>query len=223
MPGMYPDDQVVTIFGTEVRWPGTDPETGKFTNGDFSEHLKKPSFIPAQTVNLILDNLQNFISGLGLDPNNTGTNQLLQALQNKYIPKEETENLGYPLGSCYIQYPDGDTPLEAGLPGDWEDWTARPVMYGLSPTSPPAGFAADFAAHDASIWNLKGDGTVVILETKKYSWPLGYLYNSRRKCGNKLIDDDWEIGYQISTGPYAGMYVWEPYSLAGKFLFNRFV
>jgi len=91
-------------------------------------------------------------------------------------------------------------------------------MYGLSPTPPPAGFEADFIAHDASIWDLNKDDTVATQGTKKYSWPLGYLYNSRRKCGNGLLDDDWEIGYQISTGPYAGMYVWEPHCLGGKFL-----
>ena len=96
MPGMYPEDQIVNIFGTEVCWPNMDPETGKFTNGDFGDPLKKPSFIPAETVNLILDNLQNFIKGLGLNPNNTDPNQLLQALQNKYIKREDAENLVYP-------------------------------------------------------------------------------------------------------------------------------
>ena len=42
MAGLYPDEQIINLFGTDVRWPGLDPETGKFTNGDFSDPYKKP-------------------------------------------------------------------------------------------------------------------------------------------------------------------------------------
>jgi hypothetical protein len=50
MAGLYPEEQTLHIFGTEVSWPGMDPDTGKFANGDFNDPLKKPSFIPADTI-----------------------------------------------------------------------------------------------------------------------------------------------------------------------------
>jgi microcystin-dependent protein len=80
MAGMYPDDQIVSLFGTELCWPGMDPDTGKFTNGSFSDPLVKPSFIPAQTINLIVDNVTNLLTALGADPNNTDLDQLQNAV-----------------------------------------------------------------------------------------------------------------------------------------------
>ncbi|MDR1858669.1 MAG: hypothetical protein LBQ69_04290 [Treponema sp.] len=65
MAGMHPDNETINIFGQDVSWPGVDPETGKFTNGDFTDPLKRPSFIPAETVNLVLDNIANLIASLG--------------------------------------------------------------------------------------------------------------------------------------------------------------
>ena len=82
MAGMYPDNQIISLFGEEITWPGVDPKTGKFTNGDFSNPLKKPSFIPAETINLILDNLTSLITGLGGSPNNTGTDQLTYLIKH---------------------------------------------------------------------------------------------------------------------------------------------
>ena len=75
MAGMYPDNQELTIFGEKVQWPGVD-KTGKFTNGSFSDPLEKPSFIPAETINLILDNLMALIEKLGGTPDNTSIDQL---------------------------------------------------------------------------------------------------------------------------------------------------
>lgn len=75
MAGMYPDNQELTIFGEKVEWPGVD-KTGKFTNGSFSDPLEKPSFIPAETINLILDNLTALIEKLGGTPDNTSIDQL---------------------------------------------------------------------------------------------------------------------------------------------------
>ena len=85
--GMYPNNQTISLFGETISWPGVDPETGKFTNGDFSNPLKKPSFIPAETINLILDNLANFISALGGSPNNTGKEQLKNAIVDALAKK----------------------------------------------------------------------------------------------------------------------------------------
>jgi hypothetical protein len=80
MAGLYPDNQAVSVFGEEVVWPGLDPATGKFTNGSFTDPLVKPSFIPADTINLILDNLAELITALGKTPDNTTPNQLAQAI-----------------------------------------------------------------------------------------------------------------------------------------------
>ena len=80
MAGMYPDNREESIFGEHVEWPGVDPATGKFTNGDFSDPLKKPSFIPAETINLILDNLAGLITALGGTPDNFSVDQLRDAV-----------------------------------------------------------------------------------------------------------------------------------------------
>ena len=77
MAGMYPDNEELTIFGEKVQWPGVDA-SGKFTNGSFTDPLEKPSFIPAETLNLILDNLSTFITKLGGTPDNTSATQLAE-------------------------------------------------------------------------------------------------------------------------------------------------
>ena len=75
MAGMYPENEEITIFGEKVQWPGVD-KNGKFTNGSFSNPLEKPSFIPAGTINLILDNLSGLITKLGGKPDNSSVEQL---------------------------------------------------------------------------------------------------------------------------------------------------
>ena len=75
MAGMYPDNQELDIFGEKVQWPGVD-SSGKFSNGNFQNPLEKPSFIPAETINLILDNLSELITKLGGTPDNTSIDQL---------------------------------------------------------------------------------------------------------------------------------------------------
>ncbi len=75
MAEMYPDNQELDIFGEKVQWPGVD-SSGKFSNGSFQNPLEKPSFIPAETINLILDNLSELIKKLGGTPDNTSIDQL---------------------------------------------------------------------------------------------------------------------------------------------------
>jgi hypothetical protein len=72
---MYPNNQDIEIFGEQVSWPGVDAN-GKFTNGSFQDPMVKPSFIPAETVNLILDNLSSIITKCGGTPNATGLAQI---------------------------------------------------------------------------------------------------------------------------------------------------
>jgi hypothetical protein len=75
MSGMYPNNQTIEIFGEEVQRPGVDGE-GKFTNGSFSNPDIKPPFIPAQSINLVLDNLTELISKCNEAPNSTSAGQL---------------------------------------------------------------------------------------------------------------------------------------------------
>ena len=95
MAGIYPDDESLNIYGQPVTWPGMDPDTGKFTNGDFADPLKKPSFIPAESINLILDNLSELIKSMSEDgPNNQAIDQLVKlftsaATPNKGIVRDE--------------------------------------------------------------------------------------------------------------------------------------
>jgi hypothetical protein len=76
---MYPNNQTVEIFGEQVSWPGVDA-SGKFTNGSFQDPMVKPSFIPAETVNLILDNLSALIKKAGGNPNAVDGGQLAEVI-----------------------------------------------------------------------------------------------------------------------------------------------
>jgi len=78
---------MLEIFGEQIMYPGLDPVTGKFTDGDFSNPLIKPSHIPAASFNLILDNLENLIQAMGFDPNNTDPDQLKNALLQGFAPR----------------------------------------------------------------------------------------------------------------------------------------
>ena len=101
MSGLYPVDQDINIFGEIIKFPsmGTD---GKFTNGDFNDPKKPASFIPAETMNLILDNLEAVIKAAGLEPNNTSLTQLLDALNLMIL------NIVRPIKSFYIQFAEED-------------------------------------------------------------------------------------------------------------------
>jgi len=93
---MYPNEHIIEIFGEQVKWPGLGPD-GKFTNGSFTDPHIKPSFIPAETLNLLIDNMQSVIEAAGLDPNNIEPDQLLRALQelagSGWVGGEGEENI----------------------------------------------------------------------------------------------------------------------------------
>ena len=86
MSGMYPNNQTIEIFGEQVSWPGVD-ESGKFTNGSFTDPMVKPSFIPAETINLILDNLSELIKKCGGTPDSVTVTQLAALLATAASPK----------------------------------------------------------------------------------------------------------------------------------------
>jgi len=105
MSGMYPNEQILEVFGEQVKWPGLGPD-GKFTNGSFSDPQIKPSFIPAETLNLLLDNMQQTIEGAGLEPNNFEQDQLSRALQALGIGRHAATSVigssvaGHTLADC---------------------------------------------------------------------------------------------------------------------------
>lgn len=92
MAGMYPNNKEITSFGKTVRFPGVNAQ-GKFTNGDFSNPDEPPSFLDADTINLIIDNLNSLIAHLGSSANNTSQEQLSAlftsaAVANKAIKRD---------------------------------------------------------------------------------------------------------------------------------------
>ena len=87
---MYPENQEITMGCEVVTYPGVNKD-GKFTNGDFDNPLEPPSFIPAETMNLLLDNVGGFIKGLGGKPNNKDGNQITAAF-NAFIQALKSEN-----------------------------------------------------------------------------------------------------------------------------------
>lgn len=99
---MYPDNQELTLNGEKVMWPGVDA-SGKFTNGNFNDPLVPPSFIPAETINLILDNLAGLVKRSGGTPNNTSLTQLADAIDRRFIQIFQ---------NGYIQWPGMPSPLE---------------------------------------------------------------------------------------------------------------
>lgn len=90
---LYPTEEEITMFGEKMKYPGL--KDGKFTNGSFSDPKQLASFIPAETLNLILDNLGEAIKSVGLEPNNTDIDQLAKVIskvENNPVLSERIEN-----------------------------------------------------------------------------------------------------------------------------------
>ena len=98
-------------------YPGVDA-AGKFTDGDASKGIKA-SHLPAGTVNLLLDNLADFITASGLTPNNTGTDQLRKAF-----------HAAFPIGTIWMY--DGM---------NWKDNVTLPGWYACVPANEDGGAA----------------------------------------------------------------------------------
>jgi hypothetical protein len=144
------------------------------------------------------------------------------------------------VGKVVIQYPDEPSPVEAGYPGNWEDWSARPVMYGLSTTVLPsysmysdladstiASGSRPYALYsepggDSRLYRFKShaDAYTVPDEFDPVQWER-YSANvtivERQKAGNALTDADYAIGTQVASGTYANRYVTEIIVPGGKF------
>lgn len=91
---LYPKDEEIIMFGEKLKFPGL--KDGKFTNGSFIDPKQLASFIPAETINLILDNLEEFIKSVGLETNSESATQLKEALllrTNNVVLSERLEKL----------------------------------------------------------------------------------------------------------------------------------
>jgi len=232
MAGLYPTDEVINMFGTNVNFPGLDPETHKFTDGDFSDPLIKPSFIPAKSFNLILDNLGSFINGLGLEANNTDSDQLIKAIQNKYSTTEWLKDYLFPVGCSYIQHVNDLSPLERNLPGSWELWNARADNYGLTsgtlPNYTTYTSGTNYVIGSYALYHLPGDDYALykaketISNAPKQLDPVKWdkiepsIYVERRFL-QEWTDNDFTIGTQINNGGYNGWHISEIIVPGSKF------
>ena len=163
MGGMYPDNREIEIFGEQVSWPGMGAD-GKFTNGSFSDPMVKPGFIPAESINRIIDNVAGLVASPGGSPDNTDANQLGNAvlrrpekdararergdesvlaetkkLVDKSLAelKEQIRDGEWPVGSLYIQHMNDMGPIERGFPASGRSGATAPTATALFPAPRP--------------------------------------------------------------------------------------
>lgn len=109
---LYPQDQEINMFGEILKYPNMG-EDGKFTNGSFSDPQIKPSFIPAETINLILDNLENVMKEANIETNTENTNQLKDAV--KKIINNSQNNLEAKINKEITDRTQTDTTLQNNI------------------------------------------------------------------------------------------------------------
>jgi hypothetical protein len=145
-------------------------------------------------------------------------------------------NVYIPVGTIVEQKPDTKSPVESRLPGAWEIWSDRAVLYGLSQTALPetrpfystligTSVAAgsyctkDYAGIGRRVYRANTAIGLVPSDFNPIEWTaLGDdLVEERQKCGNKLVDDDLEIGDTV-TVLGTDYYVAQVISLQGIFL-----
>jgi hypothetical protein len=148
-------------------------------------------------------------------------------------------NVLYPAGAKYIQAYNDPTPIERGLPDSWAVWNHRTERYDLFSAALPA-FVDYYSLAGA---NIAADATPVVCyhlsvddwrlyqfkaQTAAYAVPAELdpiLWNAvepdqrvdRRITRQSWLEDDLEIGDQIQSGDYAGMYVGEIIVPGGKY------
>jgi hypothetical protein len=170
----------------------------------------------------------------------TGRAEIEKPLGDKDITNVEwVKNYIFSIGDYYTQYPDTSTPQERGLPGTWEVWSDRAVLYGLSQAAPPSFVdyyslvGTTIAANATPVvcyhqaggdWRLyrfiaqAAAYTVPAeLDPVKWTYLQPGIIDERRKCANALTDDDYAIGDRVASGSYQTMYVTEIIVPGGKF------
>jgi hypothetical protein len=148
-------------------------------------------------------------------------------------------NAYFYVGKIIEQLPDEPTPVEAGLPGTWEIWSSRAVLYGVRASMPSytaytslAGTTIAAGSTPTAYLALNGDFGLFtfISQSAAYVVPAtfdpvkwtrytdGVTIYERQKCGNLLTAADYAIGAKIASGTYANKYIVEKLVLGGKFL-----
>jgi hypothetical protein len=162
----------------------------------------------------------------------SGASQILQA--QKII----TQNIIFPIGKRYTQYPNDYSPNELKAKGvfpansHWEIWNHRAEMYGLVPQALPS-FSVytpglSYPANAYVMYHLDGDdyalfkAKAAVTNAAQQIEPVLWdklqpdVFVPRRFL-QEWIDGDFLIGDQIEGGEYDGMYVAEINVCGGKF------
>jgi hypothetical protein len=223
-PNGVPDNHVWALTNT----PDTEPPIHEWVDDGFD------------SVSEFSNDFAGVLQGM-TDPGDGSKDGFITAVGKfaKIIGEIAYKDFMYQVGDYYTQYPDTKTPEGRGLPGLWEKWSDRAVLYGLSQTTLPA-FVDYYDLVDTSIaagatpivcYHKAGDDLRLyqfIAQTAAYTVPVEldpvkwtYLQpgviDERQKCGNLLTEEDYEIGNTVATGAYTGMYISEIIVPGGKF------
>jgi hypothetical protein len=223
-PDGVPDNHVWALTNT----PDTEPPIHEWVDDGFDS----------------VSEFSNEFAGVlqGMEDPGDGTKDGFITAIGKYakiIGEIAYKNFMYQIGDYYEQYPDAKTPVERGLPGTWEIWSHRPIMYGITQLSPPSsvdyytlvGTSIAAGATPVVCYHKAGNDWRLykfISQTAAYTVPeeldpVKWTYQApgsiveRQKCGNALTDADYTIKQQIASGTYAGYYVTEIIVPGGKF------
>jgi hypothetical protein len=145
----------------------------------------------------------------------------------------------YPPGAKYVQAYNDPTPIVRGLPGSWAVWSHRAERYGLFSAALPAfvdyyslaGTNIAAGATPVVCYHLSGDDWRLYqfkAQTAAYAVPAELdpiMWDAlepdqrvdRRVVQQSWLEEDLEIGDQIQSGDYAGMYVGEIIVPGGKY------
>jgi hypothetical protein len=223
-PDGVPDNHVWVLTNT----PDTDPPIHEWSDDGFD------------SVSEFSNDFSGVLQGMK-NPGDGSKDGYITAVGKfaKIIGEFAYKDFVYQIGDYYTQYPDTSTPRERGLPGTWEVWSDRAVLYGLSQAAPPsfvdyyslvgttiaANATPVVCYHQAgSDWRLYR----FIAQTAAYTVPAELdpvkwtylqpgIIDERRKCANALTDDDYAIGDRVASGSYQTMYVTEIIVPGGKF------
>jgi len=121
---MYPVDEEIIVNGEIHKYPGMG-EDGKFLSGSPTDPLQKASYLPGETINLILDNISNVIAAAGMEPNNSGLTQLRDAIKELSDPM--------PIGTILMFDANNPGGAQGGASGPWVDNETMPGWYACIP------------------------------------------------------------------------------------------
>jgi hypothetical protein len=216
---------------------GFSPKISVKTQGDNTYILE----IETSEETIETPNLSGFAPTVEVYENSSSAYRLKITTASGFFITPNLRDVKYRIGDFYIQYPDTPVPLEADppLPGTWDIWSHRAVMYGVTQPALPSfadyydlvGTTITAGATPVVCYHRAGDDFrlyQLIAQTAAYTVPAEldpvkwtYLQpgviSERQKCGNLLTEDDYEIGDTIISGAYAGMYISEVIVPGGKF------